>query len=164
MLISCVMIAAVMSVAISSKQSSVHQQRQLRFNQGIAQLSSMLKGYVTACGCNPQTGICPPPACTGILGPNTTNLGTNPANTWYLNSDNLANNTIQDNQGDKWALMCGIHKITGVMNSGVNLEIPPYNGAISYNVTWPNGNCGSGAIPGPNDVPTVVFTANWTEP
>ena len=158
MLISCVMVTAVMGVAITAKQSTGENMRRLQADQGIAQLSGQLKGYVTACGCNPQTGSCPAPACTTILGPNTANAG---AATWYLNSDNPAQNSIRDSVGDKYALMCGNHVITGLVPA---IEAAPYNGGIRYSVWWPPGAPNCPALPGPTGAPIVTFSANWTEP
>lgn len=160
MLISCVMVTAVMGVAITAKQSGGSKNmRRMLADQAIAQLSGQLKGYVTACGCSPQTGACPAPACTTILGPHATNG--NGVNTWYLHSDNTAADPIQDSMGDKYALTCGNHVLKGVVPS---IEAAPYNGKITYSVWWPPGSPTCPALPGAVGAPIVTFTASWTEP
>jgi type II secretory pathway pseudopilin PulG len=168
MLIACVMVTAVMGVAVTSKQGSAKNMHRMMFDQGIAQLSSEVKQYVTACGCRADTGVCPAPSCAdpGILGPNTAG-GITGVNQWYLAG---AEGTFVDAATAPppagaprsiWALACGDHYITGVVPS---LEAPPYNGYIMYSVGWPTiGACTVG-LPGINDAPTITFTANWTEP
>jgi Tfp pilus assembly protein PilV len=161
MLISCIMVTAVMGVAVTSKQGSGKSMHRMMFDQGIAQLSAEVKQYVTACGCLKSTGSCPAPNCTMILGPNTNNAG---VATWYLNgaSGSTASGSagvMTDTQGNVWALACGNHTITGVVPT---LEAAPYNGSITYNVTY-SGGC-SANPPTSTDVPTVTYSANWTEP
>jgi Tfp pilus assembly protein PilV len=162
MLISCIMVTAVMGVAVTSKQGGAKAMHRMMFNQGIAQLSAEVKQYVTACGCIKSTGVCPAPDCTQILGPNTNAAG---VATWYINgaagatASGLAG-TITDSQLNVWALSCGNHTITGVVPT---LEAAPYLGSITYNVTYPIGGC-NGNPPTATDVPTVTYTASWTEP
>ena len=166
MLITCIMLTAVMGVAVTSKQGSITSEHRTLFNQGIAQLTSEVKEYVTACGCDKGTGNCVPAlnptACTQILGPNTNAAG---AATWYLNGAAGASGVLNDSMGNVWALTCGDHVITGVVPL---FEAPsPYNGTIDYKVGWPGcaANCvGCTGVPAATDVPTITFTANWTEP
>lgn len=160
MLISCVMVTAVMGVAITAKQGGVKNTRRLQADQAISQLSAQLKGYVTACGCNPQSGSCPAPACTTIPGPNTAN-GSGVAS-WYLNGAPGAGGTsIVDSMGSKYALTCGTHKLSNVLPA---IEASPFNGNITYTVWWPPGQPNCPALPGPSGAPIVTFSATWTEP
>lgn len=165
MLISCIMVTAVMGVAVTSKQGSAKTMHRMLFNQGIAQLSAEVKQYVTGCGCIKSTGACPAPQCTTILGPNTNNAG---VATWYLNGapGPGATGRLIDSQGPVWALACGVHTITGVFPTApasAALEAPPYNGTIQYTVSYPIGGCTASA-PSAVDVPRIDFAANWTEP
>jgi prepilin-type N-terminal cleavage/methylation domain-containing protein len=159
MLISCVMVTAVMGVAITAKQSTVHNARRLQTDQAISELSGLLKNFVTACGCNPSSGSCTgasPTACTMITGPNTANAG---VATWYLNNyPGAAGLPIVDSLGNTYALKCGTHKLSNVLPA---IEAAPFNGNISYTVSWPGG-CPN--LPGPTGTPTVAFNAYWTEP
>ena len=166
MLISCIMVTAVMGVAVTSKQGSSKSTRRLLADQGIAQLSAEVKQYVTACGCVKSTGVCPAPACTEILGPNTNVAG---VSTWNINgaagpAANIVDAAVYGGAGRAiWALACGgtgNHVITGIMPT---LEAAPYNGSITYNVQWPIGGC-NGTLPTAADTPSITFTANWTEP
>ncbi|MFI5348495.1 MAG: hypothetical protein ACHQ2Z_03040 [Elusimicrobiota bacterium] len=161
------MITAVMGVAVTAKQGSGKAMHRMMFDQGIAQLSTEVKEYVTACGCDACTGFCPSPACAdpGISGPNTLNAG---AAQWYLNGAPGAGATgkLIDSMGDVWALTSGAHQITGMFPTtpaAMNLEAPPYVGKIVYTVAWPAGCPGTG-VPGINDAPTIKFMANWSEP
>jgi prepilin-type N-terminal cleavage/methylation domain-containing protein len=172
MLISCVMMTAVMGVAVTAKQGGGQQAHRMMFNQGIAQLSAQVKEYVTACGCSAATGgTCPSPGCAdpGISGPNT-GPGITGVNQWYL-QDTSVNPGIYDFDGPPnaggvaratWALSCGDHYITGIVPA---LEVPPYQGYIHYQVGWPTlGTCSVPGVPGKNDMPVVQYTAVWTEP
>ena len=159
MLITCVMVTAVMGVAVTSKQGSVKGTHHQMFDQGIAQISAELKGYVTACGCD-KGGTCPAPNCSMVLGPNINQPG---VASWYMNGAVGPTGNIVDSAGNVWALKCGVHTLTGVLNGiAPNLEAAPYNGNITYTVTWPGGSCAG--IPSANDSPTIAFAANWTEP
>ena len=168
MLISCIMVTAVMGVAVTGKQGTGKGMRRMMFDQGIAQVSAEVKQYVTACGCTKNAGAaCPAPACTQVLGPNTNNAG---VATWYISGapGAVPPGTIVDAgvvggaTRNTWALSCGPHYITGVMNGGaVDLEANPYQGYILYTVNYPSGCAG---IPLVNDTPSITYTANWTEP
>jgi prepilin-type N-terminal cleavage/methylation domain-containing protein len=172
MLISCVMMTAVMGVALTAKEGSAEQMHQLMFNQGVAQLSAVVKQYVSACGCNAITGSCVTPTngcdgtTDGIYGPNTSVSG---VNQWYLagaDGSVVDAATLGGAGRSIWPLACGDHYITGIVPS---LEGAPYNGYIKISVGWPTvGACtvgvGDDGIPGKDDVPTVTFTANWSEP
>lgn len=166
MLITCVMVTAVMGVAVSSKQGSVKGTHRQMFDQGIAQFSAELKQYVTACGCDKGTGICPPAKCymagpPAIQGPNINRAGS--VASWYLNGAVGPTGGVIDSQGDVWALKCGNHTLTNVLNGVTpNLEAAPYSGSINYNVNYPIGGCAG--IPTATDTPQITFTANWTEP
>ncbi len=158
MLISCLMITAVMGVAVTARRGGVKGMHRLMFNQGISQLSAQVKQYVTACGCNPSTGACDPTGCAvpGNLGPHTANSG---FATWYLTGGGLADAATAGGAGrGVYALMCGPHYVTGVVPS---LEGAPYNGYIQYDVSWPGG-CPTSI--GATDTPVVTFTAQWDEP
>jgi hypothetical protein len=164
MLISCIMITAVMGVAITGVRSGgPKNMRRILADQAISQLSGQLKEYVTACGCSPSSGVCPVGPCTtsgtGLDGPNKS-PGVTGAATWYLagSPGSPAGSTIVDSQGARWALTAGVHTLTNVLPA---IEAAPYSGNISYTVTWA---AGVGAVPGPTDVPSVTFNANWTEP
>lgn len=160
MLISCLMITAVMGVAVTSKRGGVKGMHRLMFNQGISQLSAQVKQYVTACGCSPATGVCDPVGCAipGNLGPNAFRSG---AATW-----NLTGGALRDFAGpppngapqDVYAMKCGSHYVTGVVPT---LEAAPYNGYIRYDVSWPGG---CPASVGATDTPMVTFSANWDDP
>lgn len=163
MLISCIMVTAVMGVAVTARQGSGKSIHRMMFDQGISQLSAEVKQYVTACGCLKSTGACPSPGCTQIPGPNTNVAG---VNTWNLNGAVGAGGTLLDSASyggagqNVWALSCGSpHVVTGVVPT---LESSPYNGSITYNVTWPSGCTAS--LPLATDTPLITFTANWTEP
>jgi prepilin-type N-terminal cleavage/methylation domain-containing protein len=168
MLISCTMITAVMGVAVTSKQGGGKAMRHTLFNQGIAQLSAEIKQYVTACGCTKAAGsTCPAPQCTTILGPN---INVGGVNTWNINGAAgaivgipITDAAVYGGGGRAtWALSCGNHVLTGVMNGSTpSLEAPPYNGSITYNVSYPSGCAG---LPLSTDVPEITYTANWTEP
>ena len=179
MLISCVMLTAVMGVAVTAKQGGGKSMHRLAFDQGISQLSAELKSYVTACGCRADTGACPGGGLCddpGINGPNTNRAG---VAQWYINGAPGAGTTgklIDTYNGsagaDVWALACGDHVITGLFPpppSPLALESAPYGGSIKYTVGWPDinaagvGSCAVG-LPGINDAPTIKFMANWSEP
>jgi hypothetical protein len=167
MLISCVMVTAVMGVAVTAKQGGGQQAHRMMYDQGIAQLSAQVKEYVTACGCNASTGVCPSPGCAdpGINGPNT-GPGITGVNQWYLQDTSLG---IYDFNGPPnsgtpqtvWALTCGDHYVIGIVPA---MEVAPYYGYIHYQVGWPTlGACTVG-VPGANDMPVVQYTAVWQEP
>jgi type II secretory pathway pseudopilin PulG len=175
MLISCVMVTAVMGVAITAKQSSGPKNfRQILANQAIAQLSGQLKGYVTGCGCLcAQNGTCDatkcadPALCAGGKGLNGPNSNNTCNATWYLNGSvgaadptTGAPQSIMDSQLNAWALASGPHTLSHVVPA---IEAPPFSGNISYTVSWPPGSC-AGGYPGPTDIPTIAFTAKWNEP
>ena len=172
MLISVVMVTAVMSVAVTAKQGSAKAMHHMMMDQGVAQVSAMVKQYVTACGCNACTGVCPSPQCAdpGISGPNTA-PGVTGANQWYFSGSKITDWTkVPPPSGTGvpqavWPLASGDHYLTGVVPS---LEAAPYIGYIKYSVGWPNigGACtvGNGGIPGVSDAPEVKFMANWSEP
>lgn len=161
MLISCVMVTAMMSAAVTSKAGSGKNDRRMMASQAVSQLTAQLKGFVTACGCNASTGSCAAcaAACaSGLCGPNTNNAG---ANTWYLNGGPYTDSATAGGGGrNVWALMCGAHYIKGIMPK---LEAAPYNGYIQYTVTYNNGGACPG-VTGGSDVPRAVVSASWTEP
>lgn len=176
MLISCIMVTAVMGVAVTGKQGGGKSMRRVQFDQGIAQLSAEVKQYVTACGCTKNPGsACPAATCyypgpPPIQGPNVNNAPG--AGTWYINGapGSLGGTTIADAGSvgslgtgrNTWALSCGPHYITGILNGGTpNLEAPPYNGYILYTVNYGSG---CGGIPTVTDTPQITYAASWTEP
>lgn len=161
MLIGAVMVTAVLGAAVSATQGTAKSNHRAALNQGIAQVSAELKNYVTACGCVKSTGACPAGNCTLISGPNSNNG----ANTWSINLAPGPSGTITDlDYGNGWALACGInggtHRLSGVVPA---LEAAPYNGQISYTVSWPVGGC-SATVPANTDAPAITFNATWNEP
>lgn len=150
MLISCIMVTSMFSVAITQKASTGKSDRRILANQGAAQISAMLTGYVTGCGCNPATGACSTVNndCTQLLGPNKSAAG---AATWFLNGDA----GITDSRGNVYALTFGNHTLTNVLPAW--FEGAPYNARVSYTVTNLQNVNG-------RPVPQVAVTVNWTEP
>jgi prepilin-type N-terminal cleavage/methylation domain-containing protein len=150
MLISCIMVTAMFSVALTQKQGSGKSDRRMLANQGAAQITAMLKGYVTGCGCDPTTGACSAVNgdCTLLPGPNTANSG---VATWYMNGGG-----ITDSMGNVYALTFGSHVLQGVLPAW--LEAAPYNARVTYVVS-----AAQGLVNG-RPVPQVVVTVNWTEP
>ena len=147
-LISAIMVTAVFSTALTSKTSSGKSDRRLIASQAARQLTSRLRQFVTGCGCDINTGICPSPQCTTILGP------TNRAGvaSWYLN-DPTGSPAITDSMGDVWAMRCGQHTVTGLLPAW--FEAAPYNARLVYTVS----NCAGGDTP-----PLVTVNVPWTEP
>jgi prepilin-type N-terminal cleavage/methylation domain-containing protein len=153
MLISCIMVTAMFSVALTSRQGSGKSDRHLIANQAARQVSSQLRAYVTGCNCDPSTGACSTVNndCTMMTGPNTTRAG---VATWYFNSPG-ASPPVIDSQGDVWALKIGDHSLTGVLPSW--FEGAPYNARVVYTVTVP-------ASFGGRPQPQVYVHVDWTEP
>ncbi|MBI3564678.1 MAG: hypothetical protein HY079_05730, partial [Elusimicrobia bacterium] len=149
MLISCIMVTAMFSVALTQKSGSGKSDRRVLANQGMAQITAMLKGFVTGCGCDPTTGVCSNTNgdCTMLTGPNTANAG---VATWYMNGGG-----ITDSMGNVYALTYGTHILTGVLPAW--FEAAPYTARVQYAVT--NTQTVNG-----RPVPKVVVTVNWTEP
>ncbi len=150
MLISCIMVTAMFSVALTQKAGSGKSDRKMLANQGMSQVSAMLKGYVTGCGCDPNTGVCNGGGdCDTLLGPNKANGG---VATWYLNG---SGGNISDSMGNVYALTYGVHTLTGVLPGW--LEAAPYNARVSYTVS-------QAQLVNGRPVPQVVMSVNWTEP
>lgn len=149
MLISCIMVTAMFSVALTQKAGSGKSDRRILANQGAAQITAMLKGFVTGCGCDPSTGVCSNTNgdCTMLTGPNTANAG---VATWYMNGGG-----ITDSMGNVYALTYGAHTLTGVLPAA--FEAAPYNARVVYTVS--NTQTVNG-----RPVPQVVVNVNWTEP
>jgi hypothetical protein len=150
-------VTAVLGVSVTAKTGGVRAMHRQMFDQGIAQVSTELKEYVTACGCRKNTGDCSAPAggCTLLPGPNSQGAG---VGKWYINGAAGAGGNITDTAGNVWALKSGAHTLRGVVPS---LEAAPYNGSITYTVTWPSND---GLPLAPTDAPAIQFSANWTEP
>ncbi len=146
-LISAIMVTAVFSTALTSKTSTGKSDRRLIASQAARDMTSRLRQFVTGCGCAADN-TCPAPGCTDILGP-TNRAG---SASWYMN-DPGGSPSVVDSQGDKWALSCGAHTITGLLPSW--FEAAPYNAKIVYTVS----NCAGGDTP-----PMVSVSVPWTEP
>lgn len=155
MLVASIMVTAVFSVALSAKAGTGKSDRNLIATQAARQLTSLLRAYVTGCGCNPATGSCSdsgiPKDCTLLRGPNTTRVG---AATWYLNSP-AASPPIIDSRGDVYALAEGVHSVTGLLPGW--FESAPYFARVDYAVTTLQ------TVEG-RPVPEVDVTVHWTEP
>lgn len=153
MLISCIMVTAMFSVALTTKQGTGKSDRHLIAAQAARQITSQLKGFVTGCGCSVTTGVCSAVGgdCTMLLGPNTSRSN---VATWYFNSPG-ASPPITDSQGDVYALTTGVHTISGLLP--LWFESAPYNARVVYTVTVLNTVSG-------RPVPQVDVAVNWTEP
>jgi type II secretory pathway pseudopilin PulG len=153
MLISCIMVTAMFSVALTTKQGTGKSDRHLIASQAARQITSQLKGFVTGCGCNAISGVCSVAGndCTMVLGPNTSRNG---VATWYFNSP-TAVPPITDSMGDVYALTVGVHTISGLLP--VWFEGAPYSARVIYTVTQLTTVAG-------RPVPQVDVNVNWTEP
>ena len=118
-LLTAIIVASVMSVALSSKSSSVKSDRKIIANEASRALTAMLKGYVTA-DYNQSA----------VRGPGTGAGG------WKLPGDS-----------SPYALDCGAHNnITGILPAW--FAGAPYNATISYNVSNSGGpTCVPGSPP-----------------
>lgn len=155
-LVSSIIVISVFSVAVTSKAGSGKNDRRLAAGQAAAQVTAQLKGYVTACGCNPSTGDCSACASSPVLGPNTNNSG---VSTWYLSGGGVADaGSLGGAARNVYALACGDHFVTGIVPP---LEASPFNGYIRYTVTYPGG-CPTSI--GVTAAPQVTLSVNWTEP
>lgn len=153
MLISSIMVTAMFGVALTAKQSTGKNDRQLLAAQAARQLTSRLKGFVTACGCNPSSGSCAACATSSLTGPNTANAG---VATWSINGGG-----VTDSRGTVYALACGTHILTGSAIIPPNLQDPAFGAYVQYVVTYPGGCPGT---VGATSAPQVDVTVNWTEP
>ena len=150
LLISCVMVTAMFSVALTAKGGSGKSARTIIANQGLAQVTSMLRGFATGCGCDVNSGNCPAPDCTLLSGPN---VGA--ANTWSMDgfSGVVAEAPAMSN---KYAYTLGVHTLTGVLPAW--FEGPPYGAVFTYTVTAPY------TTPEGRPIPKVTAKVDWTEP
>lgn len=156
MLISCIMVTSMFSVAITQKTSTGKSDRRMLANQGAAEVTSLLRAYVTGCGCNPSSGSCSSfnGDCTMNLGPNTNQAG---AATWYLNgAPGNSGNNIVDSQGNVYALKYGTHILSNVLPAW--FEAAPYNAQVQYSVDP------ASQVINNRPVPQVQVTVNWNEP
>jgi len=112
-LLTAVMVAAIMSVALSSKRGSVKTDRKIIANEASRQLAARLKGYVTADS-----------AQSTVPGPG---LG---AGGWKLPGDSQS-----------YALACGAHAVdngvSGILPAW--FAQAPYNATVAYTVTCVGG-------------------------
>ena len=154
-LLTAVMVSAVFSVALSSRQSGGKSDRKLLAAQASKTLSMVLRSYVTG-----------EPANTVIAGPNAArNLLPGPPfapEMWHVHTPGVQT----DSQGDVYALApypnqgSLVHRLDCLLpnDSGCFLpkllRDPPYNGTIQYTVT----------VPAANAAPQVSVDVNWTEP
>ncbi len=134
MLLSAVMISAVFSVALSSKQTSARSDRRLAAAQAAQSMMQRLKNYVTS-----------DPASIAILGP-TPRPG---AASWYLNNPP----SVVDSLGDVYALQPGTHIITGTATDVIPTALAAYGGKVTYVVAA-----------APNSQLTITVSASWNEP
>jgi prepilin-type N-terminal cleavage/methylation domain-containing protein len=148
MLVSCVMISAVFSVALSNKQTNARSDRRLVAAQAAQSLTLKLADYVTADASNTPT-----------------TLALAPGGLWSLPGDSL---------GNVYALCgtaAGTAHVLGAASPLVPTQISaaPFNGTLTYTVTWAAG-CNVAcpgflsAIPVVNCQPKVDVKATWTEP
>ncbi|MFI5347298.1 MAG: type II secretion system protein J [Elusimicrobiota bacterium] len=155
MLISCVMVTAMFTVVLTTKQSTGKSDRHLIAAQAARQITSQLRSYTTGCGCSMATnGLCSNTnfACTFMTGPNTCRAG---VATWYIGCPTALPVPIVDSRGDVYALSAGLHIITGLLPAW--FEAAPYSATVQYNVT----------IISPPSVPSypqVDVNVLWTEP
>jgi hypothetical protein len=160
MLVASIMVTSVFTMAVTAKVSSTKSDHRLIASQAMRELTAMLRAYVTGCGCDFTTGLCPAPPstnCTLISGPNITN--TNEAR-WYLNTPTAVPPIVDaaaiGGAGRSiWALASGQHVITGLLPAW--FEAAPYSAAIIYTVTSPQLINGM-------PVPQVAMRVDWTEP
>jgi len=152
MLISCIMVTAMFSVALTTKQGTGKSDRHLIAAQAARQVTSQLRGFVTGCACDPVSGVCSAAAndCTMMPGPNTSRVG---VATWYFQSPGGI--PISDSMGDVWALASGVHTISGLLPAW--FEGAPYNARVIYTVTVLSTVAG-------RPVPQVDVNVQWTEP
>jgi type II secretory pathway pseudopilin PulG len=150
MLLSCVMITAVFTVALSNKSSGLQADNRAQAATVSQSLLKVLANYVTA---DPgiQLNIIPGPNCSPAM-----NCSANQAS-WSLNGDS---------QAPGWALNQGRHNVTGFPG------MPP-SGTVYYDVSWSGGaGCLGGGqtnngptIPVPEYCqPNIQVTVNWTGP
>jgi len=112
-LLTAVMVAAIMSVALSSKRGSVKNDRKIIANEAGRQLAARLRGYVTADA-----------AQSTVPGPG---VG---AGGWKLPGDSQS-----------YALSCADHSLDNSASNLLPAWFaqPPYNATVSYKVTCQSG-------------------------
>ena len=159
MLLSCVMIASVFSVALSNKVASSKIDHSLVAVQASRSLQEKLSAYVTS-----------DPTNTIIAGPAGGGAG---LASWSLNRAGYS-----DSQGTVWALAGGSHVVTGpglppaaIVNAGLKSgEATCPGGAsgpacVEYFVYWPCAGGGTPAFPVPNNCqPVINVSVFWLEP
>lgn len=148
-LLTSIMVTAVFSVALTSKQGNVKTEHKMIASQATRRLSAALRNFVTGCDCDTATGICDMTSCT-FLGPTP-----RPDRfSWCLNDPT---NGIFDDRGDVWALTDGLHRVTGVGMLPAWFQAAPYNARIEYTVD-------NSALVEGRPVSQVNITVVWTEP
>lgn len=151
LLLSSVMVTAVFSVALTSKQGGGKSDRKLVASQASKRVTAALRNYVTGCSCDATTGFCGADCgFAGFEGP-TPRVG---VASWYFNDPG---NAVNDSRGDVWALASGVHNITGTGVLPQWFLNAPYNGYVSYSVN------NSQVVDG-RPVPQVTLNVIWTEP
>ncbi|MDD5656527.1 MAG: type II secretion system protein [Elusimicrobia bacterium] len=168
-LLSTVMISAVLSVGLSNKSSGGKLDRRLVASQAEHSTLQLLKNYVTA---DPFSGYS---LSSSIAGPN--GGGSAGPCGWTLDKGDLVDDYggACPVSGCCWALAPGVHGITGAAGKpGLVPPLifaPPYNGTLSYDVTWLKagvvnpGGCYNPPNPIPSDcTPEVKVSVDWSEP
>ncbi|MBI5629461.1 MAG: type II secretion system protein [Elusimicrobia bacterium] len=139
MLISAIMVAAIMSVALSAKKGEVKNDRKIVANQATRELAAKLNAYITA-----------DPASTIIAGPGSG------SNKWSMTSGSIVD-TCPDASTNCYALTTGSHTLTGFLPTW--FEATPYSARAIYFVSYPQAYSVANGT-----VPLVNVTVSWTEP
>jgi type II secretory pathway pseudopilin PulG len=150
-LLTAVMVTAVFSVALTSKQGGGKADRKLVASQTSKRMTAALRNFVTGCACDATSGVCGADCgLAGFLGP-TPRAG---VASWYMNDPS---NGIVDDRGDVWALAGGVHNVTGTGVLPAWFLAGPYSAYITYNVD-------NSAVMNGRPVPRVTLDVMWTEP
>ncbi len=147
--IASVLAVALISVALSTKTSSVHMDRRLLAAQTTKALQSALKAYVTGDPTSVKPGLCGPNTAWGSPSACSTDM-------WCLKTA-VQTDTQPGGANPCWALNPGTHTI-GCTAAGEDsrcflpyaLRRIPYNGTLVYTVS--------------GSPPKVSINVNWTEP
>jgi type II secretory pathway pseudopilin PulG len=135
MFVTGIVVAAVLSVALSSKKGSGKHDRKLIASELSRGLTTMLRTYVTA---DPTTTIIPGPG-SGL-------------NRWSMDSPPINDLSCVD----CYALSPGSHPLSGFLPGW--FEASPYNAQITYFVAYPQAYSVANGT-----VPLVNVTLNWTD-
>jgi hypothetical protein len=165
LLLASVIVTSVFSVALTSKSmNGTHgrNEREQAAGQAIKEISGTLRYFVT--GCRDISGACNPVgtgSCGSLQGPN---LGQASPSDWSLNHYPTSNGVITDSLGSVYALKTGTHCLTGVLPPWFETPVAPYNAQLCYTVVAGPAYALPAAFPATQNLPTVTFNVNWTEP